>query len=253
MKLGFPNHPRKNIFKEIEWVGENGFDFVDLFLEEDRATPEKIDIEKIKKLLNKYGLDVVGHIAWYLPIGSPSQSYREFAVSEAGKYFDVFSKLSVQYATVHANWPPKLFTGEEGISFQVETLTKLVHDAMQYNIKIVYEPLDTWRDDIENVDEILRRVSGLFLHLDTGHANLFGRKPEQFIEKFHKQIRHIHLNDNDGIRDLHLHMGGGNIDWENLIRVLKKYYDSTITLEIFSQDRNFVLMSRDKLQSLWKK
>jgi sugar phosphate isomerase/epimerase len=48
-------------------------------------------------------------------------------------------------------------------------------------------------------------------------------------------------------------MGVGNIDWENLINVLKKYYDGTITLEIFSRDRDYVLLSKEKLKKLWKK
>jgi sugar phosphate isomerase/epimerase len=253
MKIGFPNHPRRNILEEIEWIGENGFDFVDLFLEEDRAAPEDIDVQKITALLNKYSLGIIGHIAWYLPIGSPVKSFRDFALREAKKYFEVFSALRVPYVTVHANWPPKLFSVEEGIVFQTESLEKLVHAAAAYNIMLVYEPLDTWCDDIESVDEILRRVQKLYLHLDTGHANLFGRRPEQFIERFHGKLKHIHLNDNDGNRDLHLHMGAGNIDWENLVPVLKKYYDGTITLEIFSQDRNYVLGSRDKLLSLWNK
>ncbi|MFH0837482.1 MAG: sugar phosphate isomerase/epimerase, partial [Candidatus Aenigmatarchaeota archaeon] len=64
MKIGYPNHPRKDIINEIEWIGKNKFDFIDLFIEEDQAVPEKIDIIKTKKLLKKYNLDIVGHTAW---------------------------------------------------------------------------------------------------------------------------------------------------------------------------------------------
>ena len=53
MKIGFPNNPRKDLLKEIEWIGKNEFDFVDLFLEEDKAIPEKINIEKVKKTSKK--------------------------------------------------------------------------------------------------------------------------------------------------------------------------------------------------------
>jgi len=90
MKIGFPNNPRKDLLKEIEWIGKNGFDFVDLFLEEDKATPEKINVEKVKKLLRKYNLGVVGHTAWYLPIGSPIKTLREASVKEIVRYFEVF-------------------------------------------------------------------------------------------------------------------------------------------------------------------
>jgi sugar phosphate isomerase/epimerase len=124
--------------------------------------------------------------------------------------------------------------------------------GQRYHIHILYEPVDTPRDDITSVSEILARVPDIYLHIDTGHANLFGRKPEEFIEKFHTRLRHVHLNDNDGIRDLHIPMGTGSINWERLIKLLKGYYDGTITLEIFSRDRDYALLSRDKLRKLWE-
>ena len=252
MKIGFPNNPRKDILEEVEWIGKNGFDFVDLFLEEDKAVPEKIDIQNLKKLLQKYKLDVVGHTACYLPIGSPVRSFRETAVSEAERYFEVFSKLNVKFVTIHTNWPPGLFSTKEGVEFQIETLKKMVNVAKKYNLELMLEPIDTWQDDIKSVSEILKKVPGLYLHIDIGHVNLFGRKPEQFIKKFHKKLKHIHLHDNDGNKDLHIPIGTGKIDWENLIKILKKYYNGTITLEIFSKDRDYVLLSRDKLKKLWK-
>ena len=181
MKIGCPNHPRKPVLEEVEWIGRNKFDFLDLFLEEDQATPEKIDIEQTKRLLQKYRLDIVGHTAWYLPIGSPVKAFRETAVNEALRYFDVLQKLEAKFVTVHANWPIGLFSTREGIRFQVETLRMLVKEAERFDLKVMYEPTDTARDSVESVSTILESVPGLFLHIDIGHANLFGRKPEEFM------------------------------------------------------------------------
>jgi sugar phosphate isomerase/epimerase len=253
MKIGFPNNPRKDLLEEIEWIGKNKFDFVDLFLEEDQAVPEKINIEKTKKLLRKYKFDVVGHLAWYLPIGSPIKSLRNAAIDEAKRYFEVFNKLDIKFVTIHSNHPKGMFSAKEGVKFQIETLRKLVNEAKRYEIKLMYEPLDTLEDDIENVSRILNKIPELLLHIDIGHANLFGRKPEQFIKKFHKKIKHIHLHDNDECKDLHLPMGCGNIDWEKTLKILKKYYNGTITLEIFSKDKDYILLSKEKLRKLWNK
>jgi sugar phosphate isomerase/epimerase len=253
MKIGFPNHPRKNIIEEIEWIGKNGFDFVDLFLEEDQAIPEKIDTSEVKRVLKKYNLGTVGHLAWYLPIGSPMKSLREAAIKEAIKYFEVFNKLGVEFVTVHANWPGIVFSPKEGVGFQIESLRKLIKEAKKYNLKLMYEPVDTSNDNIENVSEVLENVPELFLHLDFGHANLFGQNPEEFIEKFQSKIKHIHLHDNFGNTDLHLPLGCGAINWEKILKTLKKYYDGTITLEIFSRDRDYVLLSKEKLKKLWQK
>lgn len=253
MKIGFPNNPRKNILEEIDWIGRNKFDFLDLFLEEDQATPEKIDVEKVKKLLKKYKLDVVGHTAWYLPIGSPIKSLRKAAAREVKRSFEIFSQVGVKFVTVHANWPGGMFCVKEGIEFQVETLRNLVKEAEKYRLKLMYEPMDKPEDSIENVSLILSKIPELFLHIDIGHANLFGRKPDEFIKKFNKKIKHVHLHDNDANKDLHLPIGCGNIDWEKTLKVLKEHYNGTITLEVFSKDRDYVLLSREKLRKIWNR
>jgi sugar phosphate isomerase/epimerase len=251
MKIGFPNHPRKDIYEEIEWIGENKFDFVDLFLEEDQAVPEKIDFSRLEVLLQKYRLEVVGHTAWYLPTGSPIKKIRESSVEELKKYFEAFSRLGANYVTIHGNWPPRLFTQEEGIGFQVETLKRLVSEASKYKLNLMYEPIDTKKDDMKSVSEIMKKVPGLYLHIDLGHMNLFGKKPYDFITKFSKRLKHIHLHDNFGEEDLHLPMGVGSMEWPKLIKTLKKHYNGTITLEIFSPDKDYALLTKEKLRKLW--
>lgn len=251
MKIGFPNNPRKDIVEEIKWIGRNGFDFVDLFLEEDRAVPEKIDIKKVKKILKEYKLDTMGHTAFYLPISSPMKSLRDASVNEAERYFKVFNKLGVKFVTIHPNWSRGMFSTKEKIKFQIETLKRIVKKARKYDIKMMYESSVTEKDNMKNISEILDSVPGLFFHLDIGHANLFGRKPEQFIKKFHKKLVHVHLHDNRGKYDLHLPMGCGNIDWKKTLKTLKRYYDGTITLETFPKDKDYVLLSKKKLRKLW--
>ena len=251
MKVGFANNPKRDILKEIEWIGKNKFDFVDLFLEEDQATPKRIDVEKVRSLLEEYGLEVVGHTACYLPIGSPIKSLRETAAEEMTRYFRVFNELRIRLVTIHANWPIAIFSAKEGIAFQVTALRELVKGAKEYNLELMYEPIDTQKDSVENVSAVLGQVPELLFHLDIGHASLFGRKPEQFIEEFHQKLKHVHLHDNDKMRDLHLPMGAGSIDWRKTIKVLKRYYNGTITVEVFSRDRDYALLSREKLIRLW--
>lgn len=44
-------------------------------------------------------------------------------------------------------------------------------------------------------------------------------------------------------------MGAGKINWKRSIKVLKRYYDGTITLEIFPEDKNHALSSKDRLKN----
>jgi len=66
-------------------------------------------------------------------------------------------------------------------------------------------------------------------------------------------LKHVHLSDNKGSEDLHLPMGVGNIDWKKILKILKKYYRGTITLEVFSKDKDYALLSKEKLKRLWEK
>lgn len=248
MKLGFPNHPRKDVIEEIRWIGDSGFDFVDLFLEEDKATPNKINVWELKEVVGSYSLDIIGHTAWYLPISSPSKRIRDSAVAEFERYLKVFHKLEVELVNIHANWQTGLFSVEEVISFQIESIRKIVKIAEEYGIDIMYEPIDTPFDTVENTEKILSAIPELYFHLDIGHASLYGRKPQDFIDRFHDRLRHVHLHDNNGLRDLHLPLGCGKIEWMEVLKHLLRYYNKTLTLEIFSPDREYVLVAKKKVE-----
>ncbi len=252
MKIGFPNHPRKDTLEEIEWIGSNKFDFVEFFLEEDKATPKSINVLAVRKLLKKYCLGSVAHTAWYLPIGSPVKELRRCAVNEIIRYFPLAKALGSKYITVHSQWPPHLFSKQEGIMFQVDSLRKLVVPAKKYGLSILYEPTDSAKDTVDVAAEIFDCVPKLYLNLDIGHASIHGRKPDIFIRKFHDRLMHVHLHDNNGREDLHLPLGTGIVEVESSIKLLKKFYDGTITLEVFSKDKDYVLMSRDKLREMWR-
>src|SRR3990172_8283385 len=148
MKIGFPTHPRRDLVKEIEWIGQSGFDLVEFFLEEDMAIPDRVDVAQINKTVKAYNLATIGHTAWYLPIGSAVAELREAAVSVATRYFEVFRKLGVEYATIHANWPNMLFSQGEGVAFQLETLKILIERARANNLKLLYESTDSDQDSL---------------------------------------------------------------------------------------------------------
>jgi sugar phosphate isomerase/epimerase len=61
----------------------------------------------------------------------------------------------------------------------------------------------------------------------------------------------MHLHDNNGLADLHLPLGAGKINWKNTVPQIRKVYDGTVTIEVFSKDRDYVVLSRNKLRALW--
>ncbi len=250
MKIGYPNNPRKDIIEEIKWIAEH-FDFIDFFMEPDRAYYDKIDIGATKKALNEYGLDIVGHTPYYLPFASPIKSIRMAAIDEAEKCFEAFNKLGAEYVTVHASWPPSLFNAKEGLQMQIESLQLLLERAEKYGIKLMYESGVGELDNYGNVSKILQALPSLHFHLDVGHASLHGRDVCKFIRKLHSKLKHVHIHDNFGKEDLHLPIGVGKIKWEDVIKELKRYYNGTITLEIFAP-RDYILLAKKKFEEMWK-
>lgn len=251
MKIGFPNNPRKEILSEIEWIGRNGFDFVDLFLEPDRASIEVIDPARLRQALERFGLEAVGHLAFYLPIASPLAQLRRAAVETARHYLAVFAQIGAPAVTVHAHWP-SLFSAREALAWQLESLRGILRAAAELGIGVMYESLDTEHDTPDNLQAVLDALPQLLCHLDLGHCNLFGRSAEAMIHRFGARLHHLHLHDNNGRADLHLPPGAGNIDWPAVVRALKAVgYDRTITLEVFSRDRDYVLLAKRKVEAWW--
>ncbi len=253
MKLGYPTHPRRDVLDEIRWIADQGFDFVDLFLEPDRGDLCIVDAAAIKALLAERKLGVVGHTAWYLPIGSPLEQLRSAAVQVAQRYLEVFAAIECKKVTIHAHWPPSLFTDEEGIAFQTESLRHIIGLASNLGIGIIYEPVGMHQESVENLTRILRLNPEMGFHLDIGHFNLNGRWPGDFAKAFADRLEHVHLHDNDGRSDLHLPPGAGKIDWNRLIPELKSVYDGTITLEVFSHEREYITLARRLILERWNR
>ena len=101
MLIGAMNHPAHRVVDEIEWMAAMGLDFIDLTLEPPLAAPRDLDVRSVRAALDRRGLRVVGHTAYYLPFASPFESIRRAAVEEAKRCLEVFSKLGVAWMNVH--------------------------------------------------------------------------------------------------------------------------------------------------------
>jgi len=107
----------------------------------------------------------------------------------------------------------------------------------------------------EEFKPILKDFKKMKLTLDIGHANITGKNISlRFIELFGKRIGHIHISDNFGLRDNHLPLGCGRIHFEKIFSALKKTgYNDSMTLEIFSKDTDYLVLSLKKAREIWKK
>lgn len=252
MKIGAMNNPKLNLKSEIKWIGENGFDFIDLTIEPPNAYT--INIEAIKQTLKDYDLEAIGHTNPSIPSIYPIQSIKSACLDEFIKYIDIFSKLEISLMNIHPSYFAPFLSNEEKIIKNIQLIKKVNRYCKVKGITLMLEndiePFDT----PEVFSRIIDEIPDLDINLDVGHCNINQEKnlTQDFFKTFGNKIVHLHLSDNMGKSDDHLPLGCGNIEWNEIIEIIKKEeYDKTFTLEIFSRDKDYILLNRNKFNQIW--
>jgi sugar phosphate isomerase/epimerase len=252
MQLGVMNDPRLDACDEARWAADNGFDFLDLTLEGPCASLEQIDVSRLRAILDETGLGIIGHTAWYLPFASPFERVRQAAIESAADTFETFAALGVQWVNVHIVPGVKLFPREDAIRWNGECFAELAERASHHQLGIMTEHLAERDIKVQDIKHILKKDKRLGFHLDVGHAYVGGEKLNGFLKAFKSRLVHVHLSDNFQRFDDHLPLGVGRIEWSQALRLIRKVgYDGTMTLEVFSPDRDYVLLSAQKVRAWW--
>ena len=255
MLIGAMNHPGRDVLLEIEWMAEMDLDFLDLTLEPPCAAVEKINVGAIRSALDDYGMGVVGHTAYYLPLCSPFESIREACVQELKLCIAAFAELGAKWMNLHPDRTAPMHDRKFIIEKNLQSLRELFVEARRFGIGLMIENLPGTFNTVMQLSELMDPLPDLGLHLDIGHANLQTdhNTTSDLLVAYGSRVRHVHLHDNKGgSADLHLPLGAGTIEVGHYIHLLQAIgYDGTITLEVFSPDRHHLAYSRDLLRRIW--
>ncbi len=258
MQAGAMNNPHANVYKELEWIGKAGFDFVDFTIEPEKTMPKDIDIARAKKIMKKHGLGIVGHMGdWMLPKDIGYRLVREAAKKEIILTIKTLRKLGARKVTIHS---PRVTIKDYGLSKRrhADAVKAALSEAKKQKMTLMLENNADYIEEPENkrlLHYLLKRFPSLKLHIDVGHSNICVKRNETYhlMRKYGKRVEHFHLSDNMGEEDDHLKLGAGNIDWKRVITFLKnKGYDGTITLEVFRSGKQGEKDSLKKLRRLWQ-
>lgn len=255
MLIGAMNHPASPVIAEIESIAAAGLDFVDLTLEPPEAASWRVDPKAIRDALARHKLAVVGHTPFYLPMASAIEELRHASVGELRRCMEAFSTIGARWMNVHPDRHTPMHDRRFYIEQNRRSFEELRGDSHRLGVGMMIENLPGDYNSAPQLGELLDPLPELGLHLDIGHANLQvpHNTTEEILEKYGSRLRHVHLHDNKGgFADLHLPLGTGNIDLPRMMRALKRCgYDGTITLEVFTADRHYLMYSRDVLRRVW--
>jgi sugar phosphate isomerase/epimerase len=256
MFVGAMNHPACDVIEEIAWMVSAELDFIDLTLEPPAAASWRVNAKEIRRALDDFGMEVVGHTAYYLPLASPIEELRRGVIEELKRCLDRFSVIGAKWMNLHPDRHVPMHDRSFVIERNIKTITELLPVSRDCGVGLMIENLPGDWNSVLQLSQLLDPLPELGLHLDIGHANLRVARntTDEILRAYGARLRHVHLHDNKGGEaDLHLPLGCGNINIHHQMQLLRSVgYDGTITLEVFSEDKHYLAYSRDVLRKVWE-
>jgi sugar phosphate isomerase/epimerase len=262
MLYGAMNSPLRPLLKEVEEIGGLGFDYLELTMDPPHAHYGAIKEQKdaLLKALDRFGMALVCHLPTFVSTADLTESLREASIQETLLSLREASGLKPLKVVLHPSFIQGLgaMMMDHARPYAMLALDRILKEAERLAVSVCVEnlfPRSLSLINPEDFDDLFVRFPGVRLTLDTGHAHI-GRGGDErivaFIERFAGRIGHIHASDNFGREDDHLPIGAGSTDFPRIVRALKGIgYNDTITLEIFSRDRDYLRISREKLSGMF--
>jgi sugar phosphate isomerase/epimerase len=156
---------------------------------------------------------------------SPDPAIREVCKMRYVDALPMAQELGAQYSVYHTQYNPLLKFPDYPDIFHMQSLEiwpSLVAEADERNITIYVENMfDAGPTPARRLAESMDHPR-FQLCLDVAHAVIYSDVPiREWIEAFKPWLGLVHINDNDGIHDLHQALGKGTLDIEGAIKLIE--------------------------------
>lgn len=241
----------------VQWARQNGFEGVELWADEPFLNIYRTGEETLEVLAKEQKeLVYTVHAPLYdINICSVNTGIMKESVRQIKKVTGWSDYIKVKRIVVH---PGKTPSRDYQVIKEVEKIFKKAIEeikkaAFSRSIDLVLENITADDANMGRTPEELKKILDEFdlgLCLDTGHVNLCWDAPRT-LKKMAKYIRQIHINDNNGVKDEHLPVGEGKIDWEIYKDIIKKG-KVDIVHEIYNikKPEEATILSRNNLERI---
>jgi sugar phosphate isomerase/epimerase len=261
MLYGAMNFPVRPILQELEAISDLGFDYLELTMDPPQAHHTTIgrQREAILENLDRFEMKLVCHLPTFLSTADLTESLRQTSVRETLESLEVAASLHALKVVLHPSYITGLsvFVVDKAKKLAMESLSQIVEKADSLGLQLCIENMFPRSNSLvqpQDFLDIFDKFPTLKFTLDTGHAHIGStadRRNLEFLDKLGDRIAHVHASDNFGKEDNHLPIGAGTIDFPKIIKVLVAIgYDDTVTFEIFSRDRDYLRISREKFADI---
>ncbi len=264
-KFGLLTDPIELVPNQIGRFRNLGFDFVEIGIEEPKATPEILMGQKdiISRLLAEKAMFALGHTAYWVQFGSAHEKARKGWIEEAKDMINVASELRLNLLNFHFYGRlGRIGATPESRRTFVETFTASIVELTEFGeekkVELMLENVPTEAGGVTGIksfSQVMKNAPKLKFHFDVAHAFIEDGLPgiKSYLDGFSDKLMHIHIHDNHGVEDEHLPLGWGKIDFKRVVRWLKQLdYAKTVTFEVFTSNQDAV-HSREYFRKLWNK
>ncbi len=219
---------RSNLQESLRLASEygTGFEYNDFF------HPDVLDDEAaVENTVNEYKSNPLPeyctlHGAFFdvIPF-SPDRKIREISDLRIRQSIEAARKIGAKAVIFHTNYNPFL-NAPEYLGGWFDKNEKYWSKILSANpdMKIYLENMfDTSPYILKELAERLCRFENFGVCFDYAHAALTKVPLAQWAETLCKYVRHMHINDNDLVSDLHLAVGDGKINWKEFYRLYEKF------------------------------
>jgi len=178
---------------------------------------------------------------------------REVSMKRVRQSMDIASALDIRGVIFHTNTIPNFhqdYYYKQWLNMNELFWRQILKEYPKLQVYIE-NMFDETPYAIVSLAEHMKDHSRFGICYDYAHASVFGNDIDDWTEKVAPYIKHIHLNDNDLKRDLHLTIGEGCIDWLHFgTLMLKHHIDSSVLIEINSfekQEKSLEYMKKKRI------
>lgn len=228
-----------DVASAIRSIGEEGFEYVELWGEVPHAYQDWADGRRVRDTLSSYNMTVTMHAPFTdLNPATPFQPVKGAVEKTLEEFVRFGESLNASVITVHPGSVHNEALIPQSLHNSVATLKRMVKiSGGRLSISVENQTRSRSKyhfplaSTVESLELILAEVEGLRFTLDTGHAHVNGQDSLALAERAGASLVEVHLSDNAGASDDHLFPGEGTARLEGLTRKLAAT-DVLVCLEV---------------------
>lgn len=192
-------------------------------------------IAALRELMDQLRVQPIFHGNFKIPLAYEIQEMREAGIRYTMSEIDVAQRLGapviIHGSVLVENKDPYRLRAR-AIELFLDSVRRIAHYAAERAVPVWVENLPDYRkhhrpfqycfSNVAEFEAILSQVPYASFILDVGHGSIEAENPITTFDRLHNRLVAFSFNDNDEVRDLHLPLGKGRVNFEALLARIRE-------------------------------